>query len=313
LKIISAITKHHIDIVHVNSHRQVYLPLGLIGKFFKTAIIFHVRYRTKPPPYRYRWLARFSSFFFVSKFVESYYLSTGITPKFAYVLYDGRFLDEFKRIDIKKNRKKFQHTHAIPLHHKIVINISTLSRGKGQHTFVKAAALISQAMEDVTFLIVGDNVPYEDDIKKELAALVSEYHLESRMLLLGQRSDIAELLAMSDISVVSTELPEALCGVNIEAMAAELPVISTNVGAIPEVVVPEETGLLVPPGDHEAMAQAVMRLLDNKAEACMLAEKGHERFLDLFNAEVNTARMVNLYRNVMGNVPLTESGYHVCK
>jgi len=160
---------------------------------------------------------------------------------------------------------------------------------------VKAASLVGRARGNITFLIVGDNVPYEDDIKSELLALISEYHLVDRVLLLGQRSDIAELLAMSDISVVSTELPEALCGVNIETMAFKTPLIATDIGSVREVVIPEETGLLVPPGDHEAMADAIHRILDNEPEAEEMAKRGYQRFLNKFDAAKVTMDLQQVY------------------
>jgi len=221
-----------------------------------------------------------------------------VTVRDSYVIYNGRGIDEFQNLSIQKNILAIRESLEIPASQKIIVSIGTLSRGKGQHAFVKAAKLVSQTREDVTFLLVGDNVPYEDDIKSELTALISENHLEKRVLLLGQRTDIPELLALSDISVVSTELPEALCGVNIETMASNTPLIATDIGSVHEVVVPGETGLLVQPGDYAAMAQAILRLLNNPEEARNLAQRGHERFLKLFNVEVNTARLCDYYKTI---------------
>jgi len=297
-KIIFVVKKHHIHLIHFNAYGDQYLPYAFIAFFLKIPVIYHVRGSVRPAS-SVRFFARFAFFIHVSQYVKQFFLSDGVITWGNHVIYNGRDINEFGNPSIQRNASAIRETLAILAGNKIIICIGTLTRGKGQYTFVKAANLVSRVRDDVTFLLVGDNVPYEDDIKSELTALIAEIHLENRVLLLGQRSDIAELLAMSDISVVSTELPEALCGVNIETMAANTPLIATDIGSVREVVVAEETGLLVPPGDYEAMAAAILRLLDDVQEAGEMAKRGRQRFLEKFNAEKLTLDLQHVYENLV--------------
>ena len=292
------ITKH-IQLVHFNAYSDYYLPLAAaISRFSKVQIVFHIRGRVLPGR-RVQFLTKYvTGFIYVSRFVQSYFLSKGAISKNNFCIYDGRDPREFEKAR-QKAWFNIRETLNIPLDHKIVVCIGTLTRGKGQDTFLKAAQIVAKKVYDVTFLIIGDNVPYEDDIKSELLRLRDQLGLTDRVLLLGQRNDVPEILIQSDISIVSTELPEALCSVNIEAMAAGVPVISTNIGAIPEVVVSGETGLLVTPGNPQAMADAILKLFKDEKLALRLAKEGHERFLRLFTAQKTATEVTRVYERLV--------------
>jgi len=147
--------------------------------------------------------------------------------------------------------------------------------------------------------LIGDNVEYEDDIRSELIQLIYEYNMSDRILLLGQRDDVPQILPHANISVVPTELPEALCGVNIEAMAAKVPVVATKVGSIEEVVEDGKTGLLVEPANPKDMADAIIRILRNDNLACELACSGYERFLLKFTAQNMAAYIEQVYGKLL--------------
>ncbi len=149
------------------------------------------------------------------------------------------------------------------------------------------------------FLVVGDNVPYEDDIKSELLRLRDQLRLTDCVFFLGQCNDVPEILKQSDISVVSTELQEALCGVNIETMASKTPLVTSDIGSAREVVIHEETGLLVPPGDPRAMAQAILRLLRDEKLSLRLARAGHLRFLEFFSSPKTAAEVAKVYEKLL--------------
>lgn len=288
-----------IQLVHFNAYSDYYLPLAAaISWFSRVQTVFHIRGKIRPGR-RVQFLTKYvTGFIYVSRFVQSYFLSKGAISKNNFCIYNGRDPKEYERAQ-KKFGFNLRKSLNIPSDNKIVVCIGTLTRGKGQDTFLKAARIVAKEVYDVTFLIIGDNVPYEDDIKSELLRLRDQLGLTDRVLLLGQRNDVPEILKQSDLSVVSTELPEALCGVNIEAMAARVPVISTDVGAISEVVVPGETGFLVAPGNPGAMADALLKLFGDEKLALRLARAGHERFLKFFSARRTATDVTKVYERLV--------------
>ena len=103
----------------------------------------------------------------------------------------------------------------------------------------------------------------EGSLREQLAASVGSYGLEQQVHLLGKRFDIPEWLGASDVFVLSSDWEGNPLSV-MEAMAAGLPVVSTSVGGVPELVEPGQQGFLVPPGDRREFTMAMRRLLENR-------------------------------------------------
>ena len=117
------------------------------------------------------------------------------------------------------------------------------------------------------------------------------------MRFLGYRSDIEPILKSADIFI----LPSLIEGTSIailEAMAAGVPVIATDVGGNPEIIQNARTGLLVPPEDPEAIAEAVMRLLRNTDLAASIRKEARKRVEAEYSTEKNLRRMRSLYHEL---------------
>ena len=142
---------------------------------------------------------------------------------------------------------------------RVIALVGRLSSPKTPNIFVDAAAAVLRKHPDTRFLIIGDGAKRE-----ALASQIERLGISSDVLMLGLRTDIAELLAVSDI-VVHSSLREGLPKTVLEAMAAYRPVIGTNVGGVPAVVDDGVTGLLVEASNAEAMAAAIVRLLEDPA------------------------------------------------
>jgi glycosyltransferase involved in cell wall biosynthesis len=139
---------------------------------------------------------------------------------------------------------------------------------KAHEVFLEAAARIRAASPESTFLIIGDG-----ERRAELEAMARQLGIAEATRFLGWRDDMREVYA--DLDVV------ALCSNNegspvalIEALAAARPVVSTRVGGVPNVVHDGESGLLVPPRDPAALADAVLALLRDRAFAAQLGQAG---------------------------------------
>jgi glycosyltransferase involved in cell wall biosynthesis len=132
---------------------------------------------------------------------------------------------------------------------------------KGHEIFIQAAREIRRSRQQVKFLIVGDYL-YPDrseDFKRYLQNMVHQADLDEHIIFTGYRSDVPQIIAMTDIVVVPSQSENM--GGAVEPLLMEKPVVASNVGGLPDVVIDGKTGFLVPPRDPKALADAVLRLL----------------------------------------------------
>jgi len=113
-----------------------------------------------------------------------------------------------------------------------------------------------------------------------------------------EHRQVPELLRNVDIFVMPS-IREEFGVAAVEAQAMEIPVISTRVGGVPEVVLDGETGILVEPGDSEQLAQAILALIENPALRRQMGKRGREHVLANYRWEDNAALMENLYQRIV--------------
>ena len=147
-------------------------------------------------------------------------------------------------------------------------------------------------ISNLVTLIAGDGPQ-----RKELENLAAHLGLTGRVSFLGWRDDAVELLGALDIFCMSSRW-EGCPMVLLEAMAMRCPVVATDIGGVREIVINEETGLLVAPGDPEALADAVLRLLAADAERERMGAAGRQRVEQHFGVEDMLAAYARLYRNL---------------
>lgn len=171
-----------------------------------------------------------------------------------------------------------------------IVSVGRLKAPKDFLTFVRALALLDHPFRGV---IVG-NGPDRHLIEDEIDRLA----LRGKVELLGERRDAPELLRSADIFVLATRSESMPMSV-LEAMAAGLPVVASEVGGLPEVVADEQTGLLVPPGDPAALASAIARLLEDPELRSALGARGLERARTTFSLERFRGDHLNAYRALL--------------
>jgi L-malate glycosyltransferase len=182
----------------------------------------------------------------------------------------------------------------LPHHAPIVGNVAALVPHKGQRHLVEAAALVVRLVPDARFVIAG-----EGELRPALERQIREHHLEKHVHLAGFRPDVLSVHKAFDVFAMSS-VTEGLGTSLLDAMACGKPIVATQAGGIPEVVVDGETGFLVPPRDHAAMADAIVRLLKDGALRARLGEAGLARVRERFSVE----RMVRDTLRVYGRVAL---------
>ena len=177
---------------------------------------------------------------------------------------------------------------------KLVIgSVGRLVAQKGYPIFLQMAAQMLQRHTHIHFLLVGDG-----PVREELEAEAKRLGLAEKITFAGQRDPVETAYGEMDI-FVSSSLSEGLPIALLEAMAARLPVVATRVGAVPEVIEDNISGLLVEPENPSALVEAVENLLTDPAKKQALAEGGFQRARQHFSAE-NMARQTEaVYREIL--------------
>jgi glycosyltransferase involved in cell wall biosynthesis len=166
--------------------------------------------------------------------------------------------------------------------------VARLAPEKDAASLLRATAIVIRRQPSFRLVIAGDGVCMPD-----LRRLSTELALDGRVQFLGMVRDVAGALAGASLFVLSS-VSEGVPLTLLEAMARGLPVVATEVGGIPEVVEHERTGLLVKPGDPAALADAMMRILDDHALAARMGEAGRRRIEQNFDIR----RMVAAYERM---------------
>ncbi len=157
--------------------------------------------------------------------------------------------------------------------------VGYLREQKGHTYLLQAAEQLDRRRGDIDWLIVGDG-----ELRGRLGEEVRARGLAGKVHLLGNRDDVAELLAAFDVFALSSNF-EGMCFAVAEALAVEVPVVATDVGGVGQSVVHEETGMLVPPRDPDALADAIEGLLDDRDQAVRLARAGRVRVEGLYGLQ----------------------------
>lgn len=150
-------------------------------------------------------------------------------------------------------------------------------------------------INNIRFLIVGDG-KYEESFKKILVEEIKS----RRVIMLGKRNDVMNILSESDVFVLPT-LHENLGNVFLEASTVGIPSIGSNVGGVPEIILDGESGILVPPYDSIALAEAILKLFNNPNSRKKMGLKALDRVKTHFNS-INIAKQFEeLYASMLNN------------
>lgn len=166
---------------------------------------------------------------------------------------------------------------------------------KDHRTFLRAARRVAEAVSDVGFALAG-----EGELMEALKREAAELGLRERAFFLGRCERVAELLAISDVCVLSSKA-EGFSNSILEYMAAGKPVVATDVGGAREAIVEGETGYLVAPGDDATMAARIIALLREPERARRMGERGRTRVRENFSAQVQLRKVEALYRDLLAS------------
>jgi len=204
------------------------------------------------------------------------------------VIHTGIEPDDYRRDEASRRRIRTEWGLAEGV--RLIVTVARLSYEKGLPTFIEALVRIARRHPTIVAAIVG-----EGPMRSELTGRIEVAGLTGRVRLVGFRPDVADVLAAADVFCLPSYM-EGLPNVVLEASAAGLPVIASKVGGVPEVVIDERTGLLVPPKSADALATAIDRVVSDTCLARRLAEAGRRRVEECFSAKIAAEKYMTLYR-----------------
>jgi glycosyltransferase involved in cell wall biosynthesis len=183
----------------------------------------------------------------------------------------------------------------VPIDVPWVINVGNLYPVKGQRNLIKAFAKVHESFPTALLSIVG-----RGDLERELKNEIAKLALENNVILHGFKDNVNKFLCQGDLFVLAS-LSEGLPISILEAMASGVPVISSDVGGIRELVSHNETGLLVPAGDEKALADAIISTLSNPSKGLEMTKNASRMVEKRFSVNKMVSSYQDLYDRLINN------------
>ncbi len=171
--------------------------------------------------------------------------------------------------------------------------VSKLWEGKGHEDIITACPRIFEKVPNAKVFFIGNG-----PIRNKLNEIVLKNNLQDRIIFLGHHDDIPRITSALDIAVLASHY-EGMGRVILEAMAAGLPVVATRVGGIPDLVVEQETGLLVDSQSPEQLAQAIISLAHDPELRDSMGSRGRQRVDSRFSAATMVEQIDQVYQEVL--------------
>ena len=304
MRIVSLLKRHQIEIAHSNDFLDIYGPIA--AKLARVKSIQHDRLIMHRPVWIRNILCAIiqklnNRIVVVSDGVGRAMFSRNIRTRAKVVrCYD--WLD-MGAVGHCKGTSEFRSEIGVSKEFVLIGAVGRLEPWKGQHVFIKAAALVAKYHPQARFVIVGGRVrgrgreKYEDDLQ----TMASDLKIDDRIHFAGHRNDIANVMRALDIYVHCSVDPDPLPGVVMEAMEMGKPVVGPRAGGVPEEIDDGKTGLLYNPGDYHDMAKTICRLITSPDLAKDYGVAGKHRAMTIFNKELLSRRMQQVYEGVLND------------
>jgi glycosyltransferase involved in cell wall biosynthesis len=280
VRLVKLIRSRGIDVIH--THLSTASLLGAFAaKLARRRSVAHVHGLNSATCFRYsdRVVA-------VSEAAKRFLCAQGLDEKRIQVVHDGVDLDCFQPVPLDEARLRL----GLDPKQFVFGVFGRLSAEKGQSTAIEALFLLRRQGVDAQLVIAGDGADRET-LEKSAQAL----GIGDSVLFAGFVEDVRELMSACD-AVAVPSLKEGFGLAAVEAMALERPVVASNVGGLPEIVVPDQTGFLFSSGDPAALAQALSELAGNPPLAQSLGKQGRERGEECFDQTKQFEKVLAILR-----------------
>jgi glycosyltransferase involved in cell wall biosynthesis len=286
------------DVALVHSHTAAVFTGMEVARQLRVPHVWHVSEMVERPRIVRRLIARTVAknadwIAAVSKAVRAHILQTyPAAADHVDVIYNGIDVTPFLRGSRDRIRREINAGER-----PVIGMIGRLGTWKGQELLLEAAPKVLARHPNALFFLVGgvfDGQTQHFDAIRELA---TKHGIAQHVIVHGFRNDIADVHAAMDVFVQPSLRPDPFPTTVLEAMASAKPVVATAHGGPCEMVVPGETGLLTEPGDADALADAIVQLLDNDVLRRRAGEAGRRRVMDEFSLQASDRRYLEMYRH----------------
>jgi glycosyltransferase involved in cell wall biosynthesis len=294
--VLAAALRSRASLVHTNEAPS-FQPAGYAARLLGIPAVSHIRFPDSAVGYGWFLRPGFSRALFVSRALLDQALAEkdSVFAGRADVLHDGVDAQpEWSLEDVVRERRLLDLPETRP----IVAMTGQIAEVKGIWDFVAAAEILVNRGPDPFFVVLGDDLKTGGATRRAMEARVSALGLSERFKFLGFRKDAPRLVQAFDVIAVPSHV-EPLGNATLEAMAAGRPVIGTRVGGIPEMVVDGETGVLVPPSDPQALAEAIARVVHHRQLRSGMSRAARERARETFGIEVHGRRLQRCYDRLL--------------
>lgn len=300
-KLVKILKEHHIDILHCHRHKPSFYG-ALAGIFAKTPVVLsHVHGLSRTRNIGRRLL----NFFLFKKFdkiigcaesVRNDILKNNpsVRPEKVVVLENSVDFDRFNDVSITNADAK--QMLGLPSDLFVFGTVGRLAPTKGLSYLIEAFSKVKEKIPSAHLVIFGDGA-----CRAELEEQASNLSCCDSISFLGHRDNIEKLIRAMDIFILSS-IAEGMPRAILEAMASGIPCIATEAGGIPEIINSRDVGILIPPMDKTALAEAMITLANTpKQKRKDLIEKARERVLTIFNNDVVKEKLENIYEIEMNH------------
>lgn len=281
------------DLIYLNSIASRYA--GISAKLSGLPVIWHIHesYQSRSKRFFFslfiRWIA--DKIIFNSKANRDLWGANKFLRK-GILVYNG--IDLRKTGELRQKKIEIEIRNVQPL----IGYIGQINPFKGVNVLIGAVDKIKPSIQDVTCLIIGKPSPNQEGYYEGLKEQVMQKGLEQNIKFIGFQQNIFPLLDKIDVLVMPS-LFETFGRVLVEGMALGKPIVATQVGGVPEIVIDYETGILVPPNDSQKLAEAILSLLENPLLRQRLGEAGQKRAKEFFTLESYCTKIENVIAKLL--------------
>lgn len=280
----------------MNTHKPLPHTLGVLAAIGTGSIVVATRRVAFPLRhhlfFRWKWDKSVAGLIAVSKGAADSLIAAGIPEKKVVTIYSAVDLDRFHPgVSGEAVRREFGISPNSP----VVGQVADLRPYKGYDVLIDAASLVLKEIPDVRFFCIGRKGEEYDKLHQQTQKL----GIAQQIIFTGFRKDVEAFYTMMTLCVNSTTIAEGLPGSLREALATQVPVVGTDVSGNRELVIPDRTGLLVPPRDPRALAAAILDLLKDPDRRRAMGLEGR-RFMEAeFSVQTMVDRTEALYLNLV--------------
>jgi glycosyltransferase involved in cell wall biosynthesis len=277
-------SEREIEIIHAHAARD-YLPAAICSRFSGKPFVLtrHVLFPMKH-----------ANSFFLQGAIGVIAVSNAV----AHVLEKTFPSEKITTIYNGINLKHFRFNPKKPNHVFKIVTIGHLAPIKGHDVFIEAAKIVVEKLQNVQFVIIGEDKSNAGENRRNIEDLIAKSNLGEKIKLIGWVDDIRPILSDFDL-FVSAARSEPFGLVLLEAIACGVPVIATRSEGAQEIIESNQSGILTPLEDAEPLAEKILDLLNSPEKRKNLSVNGRKRVEDCFSLEKMVLETENFYRGVL--------------